>query len=158
MTHPELATFPDIALLLPHSAPMLLLDRLVRVSDTSACCEVKVGERLALFLEPDGSLPGWIGIELMAQSVAAWSGYQGWLRGEPPQIGLLLGARKYDALQPRLPAGALLTIEVSQLLQDGGLSSFNCLIYCAGERVAEARLSTLEPTEQQLTTLLGSSR
>ena len=93
--------------------------------------------RLALFLAPDGSLPGWVGIELMAQSIAAWSGYQGWLRGEPPQIGLLLGARKYEALLPRLPAEALLTIEVSQLLRDGGLSSFNCLIYCAGERVAE---------------------
>ena len=149
-------SYPAIASLVPHAAPMLLLDRLCEATATTARCEVRVGETLALFLRDDGALPGWVGIELMAQTVAAWSGYQGHLRQEEPQIGLLLGARKYQSHLARLPAGSLLTIDCEQLLQDGALASFQCYLRCDGELVAEARLSTIQPDAEQLETLLGS--
>ncbi len=149
-------SYPAIASLVPHAASMLLLDRLCEATATTARCEVRVGETLALFLRDDGALPGWVGIELMAQTVAAWSGYQGHLRQEEPQIGLLLGARKYQCHLARLPAGSLLTIDCEQLLQDGALASFQCYLRCDGELVAEARLSTIQPDAEQLETLLGS--
>ena len=149
-------SYPAIASLVPHAAPMLLLDRLCEATATTARCEVRVGETLALFLRDDGALPGWVGIELMAQMVAAWSGYQGHQRQEEPQIGLLLGARKYQCHLARLPAGSLLTIDCEQLLQDGALASFQCYLRCDGELVAEARLSTIQPDAEQLETLLGS--
>ena len=149
-------SYPAIASLVPHATPMLLLDRLCAATATTARCEVRVGETLALFLRDDGALPGWVGIELMAQTVAAWSGYQGHLRQEEPQIGLLLGARKYQCHLARLPAGSLLTIDCEQLLQDGALASFQCYLRCDGELVAEARLSTIQPDAEQLETLLGS--
>ena len=149
-------SYPAIASLVPHAAPMLLLDRLCEATATTARCEVRVGETLALFLRDDGALPGWVGIELMAQTVAAGSGYQGHLRQEEPQIGLLLGARKYQCHLARLPAGSLLTIDCEQLLQDGALASFQCYLRCDGELVAEARLSTIQPDAEQLETLLGS--
>ena len=149
-------SYPAIASLVPHAAPMLLLDRLCEATATTARCEVRVGEILALFLRDDGALPGWVGIELMAQTVAAWSGYQGHLRQEEPQIGLLLGARKYQCHLARLPAGSLLTIDCEQLLQDGALASFQCYLRCDGELVAEARLSIIQPDAEQLETLLGS--
>ena len=150
-------SYPPIATLVPHAAPMLLLDRLCEATATTARCEVRVGETLALFLRDDGALPGWVGIELMAQTVAAWSGYQGHQRQEEPQIGLLLGARKYQCHLARLPAGSLLTIDCEQLLQDGALASFQCYLRCDGELVAEARLSTIQPDAEQLETLLGST-
>ena len=149
-------SYPPMASLVPHAAPMLLLDRLCEATATTARCEVRVGETLALFLRDDGALPGWVGIELMAQTVAAWSGYQGHQRQEEPQIGLLLGARKYQCHLARLPAGSLLTIDCEQLLQDGALASFQCYLRCDGELVAEARLSTIQPDAEQLETLLGS--
>ena len=149
-------SYPPITSLVPHAAPMLLLERLCAATATTARCEVRVGETLALFLRDDGALPGWVGIELMAQTVAAWSGYQGHLRQEEPQIGLLLGARKYQCHLARLPAGSLLTIDCEQLLQDGALASFQCYLRCDGELVAEARLSTIQPDAEQLETLLGS--
>ena len=149
-------SYPPIASLVPHAAPMLLLDRLCEATATTARCEVRVGETLALFLRDDGALPGWVGIELMAQTVAAWSGYQGHQRQEEPQIGLLLGARKYQCHLARLPAGSLLTIDCEQLLQDGALASFQCYLRCDGELVAEARHSTIQPDAEQLETLLGS--
>ena len=151
-------SYPAIASLVPHAAPMLLLDRLCEATATTARCEVRVGETLALFLRDDGALPGWVGIELMAQTVAAWSGYQGHQRQEEPQIGLLLGARKYQCHLARLPAGSLLTIDCEQLLQDGALASFQCYLRCDGELVAEARLSTIQPDAEQLETLLGSTQ
>ena len=150
-------SYPAIASLVPHAAPMLLLDRLCEATATTARCEVRVGETLALFLRDDGALQGWVGIELMAQTVAAWSGYQGHQRQEEPQIGLLLGARKYQCHLARLPAGSLLTIDCEQLLQDGALASFQCYLRCDGELVAEARLSTIQPDAEQLETLLGST-
>lgn len=149
-------SYPPIATLVPHAAPMLLLERLCEATSTTARCEVRVGSILAQFLDVDGSLPGWVGIELMAQTVAAWSGYQGHLRQERPQIGLLLGARNYQCQRARLPASSLLSIECEQLLQDGALASFQCHLRCDGERVAEARLSTIQPDAEQLETLLGS--
>ena len=149
-------SYPAIASLVPHATPMLLLDRLCAATATTARCEVRVGETLALFLRDDGALPGWVGIELMAQTVAAWSGYQGHQRQEEPQIGLLLGARKYQCHLARLPAGSLLTIDCEQLLQDGALASFQCYLRCDGELVAEARLSTIQPDAEQLEALLGS--
>ena len=150
-------SYPPMASLVPHAAPMLLLDRLCAATATTARCEVRVGETLALFLRADGALPGWVGIELMAQTVAAWSGYQGHLCQEGTQIGLLLGARNYQCHLARLPAGSLLTIDCEQLLQDGALASFQCYLRCDGELVAEARLSTIQPDAEQLETLLGST-
>jgi predicted hotdog family 3-hydroxylacyl-ACP dehydratase len=148
--------YPAIAELLPHAGSMLLLERLCAATDSTARCEVRVGPTLALFLDADGGLPGWVGIELMAQTVAAWSGYQGFLRQEPPQVGLLLGARKYESHCASLPAGSVLTITVEQLLQDGALASFQCDLHCEDQRVASARLSTIQPDAAQLQTLFGS--
>lgn len=60
---------------LPHDAPMMLLERVERVTDSSAVCSVTVDGHgvLAPFLNVDGDLPGWFALELMAQTVGVWS-------------------------------------------------------------------------------------
>ena len=151
----ELVPLPAIDTLLPHQAPMLLLDRLCTVDASRVCCETRVGTRHALLLDGEGSLPAWVGIELMAQTIAAWAGYQGWLRGEKPRLGMLLGSRNYSATCPDFAFGSELEIEVEQLMTDAGLSSFQCMIRCGGPVVAEARLSTLQPSAAQLQQLSG---
>ena len=148
-------SYPPIASLVPHAAPMLLLERLCAATATTARCEVRVGEALALFLDADGALPGWVGIELMAQTIAAWAGMQGRLRGEPVRIGMLLGTRKYRCQPTSFAAGALLTIEASCLLQDGGMASFECRILQDGRECATARLSTYQPAPGELSDLLA---
>ena len=151
-------SYPEIAALLPHDAPMRLIDTLLAADATSARCAVRVGEGLALFLTPEGRLPAWVGIELMAQTIAAWAGYQGWLRAEPPRMGMLLGSRLYKCAESSFMAGWELEVSVEQLVSDGGLSSFQCLIQ--GERglLAEARVSTLQPDEARLQQLLGEMK
>lgn len=151
----EITPLPAIDTLLPHQAPMLLLDRLCAVDASRACCETRVGARHALLLDGEGSLPGWVGIELMAQTIAAWAGMQGRLRGEPVRIGMLLGTRKYRCQPTSFAAGALLTIEASCLLQDGGMASFECRILQDGRECATARLSTYQPAPGELSDLLA---
>ena len=71
------------------------------------------------------------------------------------RIGMLLGTRKYRCQPTRFAAGALLTIEASCLLQDGGMASFDCRILLAGEECAQARLSTYQPSPGELSDLLA---
>ena len=54
---------------------MMLLERVERVTDSSAVCSVTVDGHgvLAPFLNVDGDLPGWFALELMAQTVGVWS-------------------------------------------------------------------------------------
>lgn len=150
--------YPDIEQLLPHAAPMLLIDRLLMADEHSARCSVRIGQRQQIFLDAEGNLPAWVGIELMAQTIAAWAGYQGWLRAEPPRMGMLLGSRLYKCAESSFMAGWELEVSVEQLVSDGGLSSFQCLIQ--GERglLAEARVSTLQPDEARLQQLLGEMK
>ena len=80
-----------IAELLPHQAPMLLLDRLLDYQGARVL-ETRIGERHGLLLDERGNLPAWVGLELMAQTIAAWAGMRPG-RGEPVRIGMLLGSR-----------------------------------------------------------------
>ncbi|MGY3863946.1 ApeP family dehydratase [Aeromonas lacus] len=147
-------TFPPIEQLLPHRAPMLLLERVTAHDEQSVCCETVVGARQALLLDDNGDLPGWCGIELMAQTIAAWAGMQAHQHHEPVRIGMLLGTRKYQSQLPVFGAGSLLRIEAHCLLQDAGMASFECSIWIGDRECARARLSTYQPTEAQLTDLL----
>ncbi|WP_111873433.1 hotdog family protein [Aeromonas bivalvium] len=143
--------------LLPHQAPMLLLDRLLDYQGSRVCCETRVGERHALLLDADGALPGWVGIELMAQTIAAWAGMRGRERGEPVRIGMLLGSRQYRSRVAAFAPGDCLTIEAECLLEDGAMASFECRILREGQPCAEARLSTYLPAEGELAQLLAPS-
>ena len=144
-----------IAELLPHQAPMLLLDRLLDYQGARVRCETRIGERHGLLLDERGNLPAWVGLELMAQTIAAWAGMQGRLRGEPVRIGMLLGTRKYRCQPEGFAPGTLLTIEACCLLQDGGMASFDCRILLDGEECAQARLSTYQPGPGELSDLLA---
>lgn len=132
--------------LVPHRGPMLLVDRLLDDDAESARAEatVKPGQ---LFLTEAG-LPAWVGIELMAQTVAAWAGARALLAGDPVRLGFLLGSRRYEATRPCFPVGARLEIEARQeLVAENGLAVFACRILEAAEVVATAHLNVFQPSD-----------
>ena len=89
-------------------------------------------------------MPAWFGLELMAQTAAAHSGWKH--RDDPfPKGGMLLGTRRYHSALDRFPAGAILEIH-AQLDYAGvfGQSAFVCQILLDGAIVAEATLRVLE--------------
>lgn len=147
---------------LPHASPMVLLERVLEVGEEHARCAVMVSGDgvLAPFLDAQGALPGWYGIELMAQAIGVWSGWHGRQRAQPPQLGMLLGGRAIHCELSSFPAGSELLVSVHQLLKDERLASFECEISINNVQIAQGRLNTYQPDQQeiiQLTTLRGDA-
>lgn len=118
---------PHIRTLLPHSGPMVLLDRVLAIEDESLCAEVLIRDN-SLFCV-NGAVGAWVGLEYMAQAIGAYAGYRSQQRGEPVRIGYLLGTRSYDSKQPCFTVGSCLKIHVKRVWQgEDGLASFDCHI------------------------------
>ena len=147
---------------LPHASPMVLLEQVLEVGEEHARCAVSVSTDgvLAPFLDAQGALPGWYGIELMAQAIGVWSGWHGRQNDQPPQLGMLLGGRAIHCELSAFPAGSELLVSVQQLLKDEKVASFECEISIDNVRIAQGRLNTYQPDQQeiiQLTTLRGDA-
>ncbi|MTV37933.1 3-hydroxylacyl-ACP dehydratase [Duganella radicis] len=116
---------PDIRMLVPHSGQMVLLDRAVSADADNLCAEVRIHE--GSMLAGETGVGSWVGIEYMAQAVAAHAGWLALQRGEEVKVGFLLGARKYEASVPAFALGSVLRVHVHRVLQgDNGLGAFEC--------------------------------
>ena len=135
-----------LAELLPHAGDMILIDRVLGFDEEQIHTQLTVKPD-GLFNHPDGSLPAWVGIELMAQSVAAFAGCHARRRGNPVELGFLLGTRKFECNVEHFPAGTELTIHgIRYLEDDNGMGVFECHIHGAGIH-ASARLNVFRPPQ-----------
>lgn len=133
-----------IADIVPHAGKMCLLDHAIDGDAESLNCEVTIKEDGLFFV--NGGVDGWVGIEYMAQAVAAWAGWQARLRGEMPKIGFLLGTRRYECARPRFALGDNLQVGVHRQFQaDNGIGQFDCRIAIGGQTIAQATLTVFEP-------------
>jgi predicted hotdog family 3-hydroxylacyl-ACP dehydratase len=143
------STFQPIEHYVPHRRGLLLIDRVLAADDDSAVCELTV--RDGLFADTDAAIvPAWVGIEYMAQAIAAWAGVRHARHGSQPRPGFLLGSRRYMAHVHAFPLGQRLHVTVTcELLGDNGLGMFDCAILDAlsGQPQAEARVSVYEQPE-----------
>jgi len=131
---------------IPHRGAMRLIDRVLVVDGDGAVAEVDVPFD-GLFVR-DGEVPAWIGIEYMAQTVAAWAGGRARAQGGAPRAGLLLGSRRYEVRRGGFPCGAKLRVEARcELMGENGLGLFDCRIEMDGVAVATARISVFDPPE-----------
>lgn len=132
--------------LLPHAGDMILLDAVEHVDSEGIRTRVRVRPG-GLLNSADGHLPAWTGIELMAQSVAAFAGYRARQAGVPVELGFLLGTRSYQCNVEHFPAGAELQISATRSLEDeSGMGVFECHILGPDIRV-EARLNVFRPPQ-----------
>ena len=149
-----MSEFLPIENYVPHRGEMLLLEQLLHADAETAVAQVVV-PRDGLFLR-DAGMPSWVGIEYMAQTVAAWAGWQAVQARQPVKLGFLLGTRKYQARCGHFGAGSVLRVHVRrELLGDNGLGMFDCRILGQGcdeqeqeqEVLAQARISVYEPED-----------
>jgi predicted hotdog family 3-hydroxylacyl-ACP dehydratase len=133
--------------LVPHGPEMTLIERLAEYSPQRSVAEVTITAQ-SRFVEA-GGVPAWVGIEYMAQTIAAHAGYEARLRGEPPAIGFLLGTRAYSSELGAFPLGAKLTISVEPVVTDAQLAAFQCSI-ATDHVVATAVVNTYQPTGGEL--------
>ena len=114
--------------LIPHQGAMCLLDRIEDYGADWVRAGIDVDGR-SLFENADGAVPSWLGIEYMAQAVAAHAGYGARLRGEPVRVGFLLGTRRYACTVSAFPVGSVLHVQVQRMLQgENGLGAYECRI------------------------------
>lgn len=138
--------FPPITELVPHQGPMVLLDRLVAETDAGVTAEVVV--RADRHFMRDEGWPAFVGLELMAQAMAAWSGLRARRVGQPPKLGFLAGTRTYDCLVPFFPVGARLEVQVAlEFDASNGLAVFDCSIRQDGALAATAKVNSFEPAD-----------
>ncbi|MCX2524945.1 ApeP family dehydratase [Larsenimonas rhizosphaerae] len=136
-----------IAGLVPHSGPMCLLDSVTH-ADAAGLSAMVTPAHDAMFMTPDG-LPGWIGLEWMAQAVAAW-GYLTADTGqeEAPRKGLLLGASRLQLFEHYLQPGTTYRVDITPgFVADNGLGTFDGAIFKTDARVAEATLKIFQPSD-----------
>lgn len=135
---------------------MLLLEELLAVDQETCHCRVTVNRRgvLAPFLNAEGALPAWFGLEVMAQAVAVWSGWhQRQTGGQDIALGMLLGSRRFVAEQPSFTEGSVLDVQVTLLARDERIGGFEADIRCAGHLLASTRLSTCQLEAEELASL-----
>jgi predicted hotdog family 3-hydroxylacyl-ACP dehydratase len=132
----------DIAELIPHSGKMVLLDRVISCDNNSLSAAVVV--RDDGLLGNDKTVPSWVGIEYMAQTVAAYAGVMAKRAGEPVKLGFLLGTRRYNSNVAEFKVGATLTVRVEKIIQNNTLGAFECLIQGVDVEV-NANLNVYQP-------------
>ncbi|MEJ6005065.1 hotdog family protein [Paucibacter sp. AS339] len=145
-----LASDWDIRELLPHAGRMCLLSELLHTEPEGIHARVLISEQDLFYDAALGGVGGWVGIEYMAQAVAAWAGWQGRQSEQAPKIGLLLGSRKYRCERALFVPGETLEVRARREFQaDNGLGQFACEILIDGQLVASAALTVFGPTNPE---------
>lgn len=156
-----MSSYDSPAACLPHHAPMILVDRVIAVEEESVHCQVSTHSEgiLAPFLNAEGELPAWYGIEMMAQTIGVWSGWHARQAGALTiQPGMLLGGRGWRAEAPAFPADVILDICMHLLMRDDRMGSFEGEIRHGERLLASGRLNTWQPDEQALQQLRGQGK
>ena len=134
--------YTEIAELIPHSGSMILLDKILEFDEHSLSAELVV--RDDALLGNNKKVPAWVGIEYMAQTIAAYAGIQSKKLGEPINLGFLLGTRRYTSNIDSFDIGTVLTIKITRIINDDKLGVFDCKIYGSGIEV-NANLNVYQP-------------
>lgn len=132
-----------IADLVPHSGTMSLLTRVKGHGADWLEAEVDVHES-TVFVEEQG-VPSWIGLEYMAQAIAAYAGLEQKELGNEPKLGFLLGTRRYAVDKEWFSIGDTLSIKVvCEMVAENGLHVFEATLM-SPKVTASARLNVFQP-------------
>ncbi len=128
MESAPLATGEAIFELIPQRPPIVMVDTLYRVEEASARAGLTI---LPTNIFVDNGLLREAGlIEHIAQSSAAFAGYDNWKNGRPPRLGYIAEIKKLKIT--RLPrVGEKLTTTLSILGIAGSMTLFSAEV-CAG--------------------------
>ena len=139
---------PSPAAAIPHQHDAVLLSEILHADGNrvTALATVRPG---TAFSDAAGNLPGWVGPEIMAQAVAAFSGCRSLReRGESAEVGLLLGIRDYSSTTAGFRVGDRLQIDVVRSSEDEeGRGVFDCSIAMDGTAIAAGTLTVFEPKD-----------
>lgn len=140
--------FPPIAGLLPHGDTIRMLDALDAWSDGYVQCSTEVRAD-SPFVQND-TLSTLVTLEHLAQTVAAYLGYEAHLRGQSPSIGMVVACRDFSFHRPNLQVGERLILRATMVQGDIERAQFHGEVLSDNELVAEGVL-TLVRSEKKFT-------
>ncbi len=136
---------PAVAELLPLAGSAILLDELRAETAHGVIAAARIGRSHLFFSVEQRGVPSWVGIELMAQTIGLHAGLVARRENRPPQVGYLLGTRRYAPETSWFPEGASLEIRVERLyLDDSGLGAYDCTIVSDGALLAHATITVFQ--------------
>lgn len=131
----------------PHRGTMRFLHRLVYSDADRVVVEADI--HADHVFAGDTGVPSWVGVEYMAQAIAAWAGCRARRNNEPVRIGFLLGTRRYQCSQAQFAFASRLRIEAyREIVSDDGMAMFCCRICNGDAEIAKANVSVFEPSDQ----------
>lgn len=138
---------------LPHSEPMVLIDKLIDVDMKKQIVKTSVTiHKDKIFFDKDiNGVSPLVGIEFMAQTIGCYAFYKA--KMSIPKIGFLLGARLYENSLEKFENGKTYIITARDVYGDSELVSFECLIYNEGEDgdeskyIAKATINAFQPKD-----------
>lgn len=137
--------YDTVADVLPHEGRIVLLSEIVGWDESYLEAAVDLVDG-CMFSDENGHVPSWVGLEYMAQAIAALAGIKNKLAGEAVKIGLLLGTTKYSASVGSFKAGARLSVRIKQVyIDESNLALFDCEIVEAGQVLATAQVKAIQP-------------
>ncbi len=131
----------DAAKLLAHQPPMRLINTLQAVSEISASAEALITPD-NIFLENNTLHPSGL-LECMAQTIAAFWGYQDMQSGGNVRIGYLVGIDKTEFFNIPVTPGDRIEITVEEIGSTGDFGAFQCLVEKAGKPVCRGVIKVL---------------
>lgn len=142
---------------LPHRPPMVLLDRIIEATGIHIVCETTLHVDSPFC---DGAaVPGWVGIEYMAQTIGVLAGWRALEKQLPVKVGFLVGTRNFQSHVPHFRVGSVLRITADEEISTAdNMSVMRCVMNDAdGTLLAEASLLVFQPNDldaylQQLST------
>jgi len=127
----------------PHRPPMLLLDRVLSYDGDCVVCETVLGPD-SPFAE-QGEVPAVVGIEYMAQTIAAGAGLSARDKGDQGgRMGFLLGCRSLSITVDSFQVGDRLTIEARRTWGENQIGSFACKVQRGDEVLVEGALTVYQ--------------
>lgn len=134
---------------LPHTAPMILLSKFIEASDDHAVATVTITADSPFYQSETQSVPAYVGIEYMAQTIACFAGANELEKNSLVKVGYLIGCRKYSPTISQFTLGTELTVQAKQIVSEPtGLGVFDCAIYSHDQLIVSAKLNVFQPSQQ----------
>lgn len=139
------SNFP-VEKMLPHEAPMILIDEVIEVNfdKNYIKAKVKIKDTMPFFDKKINGISSIAGIEFMAQTIGCYSFLKS---GEnTPKMGFLLGTRIYNNAIEKFENGKEYFIKSKEIYNDNKICAFGCQIFDdKQEEIACATINAYQP-------------
>ena len=126
-------SLPSLAEVMPQQGAMILLDDVITHDPIEGtCCAIDLGKQTWLTAR-DFGIPAWVGLEYMAQCIAAHEGYRAWHDGRKLDLGLFVGARRVHFHRARFAETGALEVRARYLRGRPALGALSYACEIRGE-------------------------